>query len=138
LIPQYFVRLPALPLTAHGKVDLAALPVPRAPQAPDDTDAAPATPAQRRIAAIWREVLRVERTGTETSFFELGGTSLNAMEVIIRICDEFQIDLPLQTIFRHPTILALERAVEGRILEEIADLTDEEAERLAGGHNAET
>jgi amino acid adenylation domain-containing protein len=132
-IPQYFVRVAALPLTPHGKVDVAALPAPRLPHTAAGTDAAPATPAQRRIAAIWRDVLRVDHAGIETSFFELGGTSLNAMETIIRICDEFQIDLPLQTIFRHPTILALEQAVEARILDEIAGLSDEEAERLADG-----
>ena len=89
--------------------------------------------AQQRIAAIWRDVLRVERVDTAATFFELGGTSIGAMEVILRICDTFEVDLPLQTVFQRPTVPLLAEAVESAIAAEVAGLTDEEAERLAGG-----
>jgi acyl carrier protein len=99
---------------------------------------APEGTVEERIAAIWQDVLRIGRVGTRSSFFELGGTSLGAMEIALRICNEFQVDLPLQTVFTRPTVAQLATAVEDLIMEEVAALSDEEAERLAGEHNAET
>lgn len=132
LVPQHFVRLDTVPLTDNGKIDFAALPPPTGTGLPAGPRAAPAGAAQQRIAAIWREVLRVERVDASATFFELGGTSIGAMEVILRICDTFEVDLPLQTVFQRPTIPLLAEAVEAAIVAEIARLTDEEAEGLAG------
>jgi amino acid adenylation domain-containing protein len=133
LLPQHFVRLEAVPLTENGKVDFTALPPPPARTAPPDGErTAPAGAAQERIAAIWRDVLRVDRVDASATFFELGGTSIGAMEVILRICDAFDVDLPLQTVFQRPTVPLLAEAVEAAIALEIAQLTDEEAEGLAG------
>jgi acyl carrier protein len=75
----------------------------------------------------------VDRVNTSATFFELGGTSLGAMDVILRVCDTFEVNLPLQTVFQCPTIPLLAEAVEAAIAAEIAQLTDEEAEEQAGG-----
>ncbi|MEO8257699.1 MAG: amino acid adenylation domain-containing protein [Acidobacteriota bacterium] len=137
LIPQRFIRVDAMPLTPNGKVDRARLVAPDA-AAPHGTgdDAVLEGAAQQRIAMIWQEVLHIGAVGARTSFFELGGTSLAAMEVMLRICDEFEVDLPLQTLFQRQTIQQLARAVEDIIAQEIADLSDDEAERLAADPNA--
>jgi acyl carrier protein len=134
LVPQHFVRLDAVPLTEHGKVDFRALPPPSsAPVSAGEEPATPTGAAHERIAGIWRDVLRVERVDASATFFELGGTSIGAMEVILRVCDTFGVDLPLQTVFQRPTIPFLVEAVEAAIAAELAALTDEEAEGLAGG-----
>jgi amino acid adenylation domain-containing protein len=133
LVPQHFVRLDAVPLTENGKVDFSALPAPSAETVPPADDrTTPTGAAQERIAAIWRDVLRVDSVDASATFFELGGTSLGAMEVILRICDAFDVDLPLQTVFQRPTIAPLAEAVEAAIAADIAHLTDEEADGLAG------
>ena len=133
LVPQHFIRLEAVPLTENGKVDFSALPPPSAETVPSaDEHTTPTGAAQERIAAIWRDVLRVDRVDASATFFELGGTSLGAMEVILRICDAFDVDLPLQTVFQRPTIALLAEAVEAAIAADIAQLTDEEADGLAG------
>ena len=59
--------------------------------------------------------------GADDSFFELGGTSLVAMEVMIRLCREYDIDLPLETLFTHPTLGGLARIAEERILADVPD-----------------
>ena len=83
-------------------------------------------------------MLRIDRVGAQSSFFELGGTSLAAMEIMLRICNEFDVDLPLQTFFQRPTVALLARAVEEKIVEEIAGLSDEEAARLAADPDVTT
>ena len=105
LIPQYFTRLDALPLTPNGKIDVAAL---RA-AAGDRCDAgrrpipSPQTARPRSASRrSGRTCSALDRVGARTSFFELGGTSLGAMEVALRICREFEVDLPLQTVFTRP------------------------------------
>lgn len=133
LVPQYLVRLDRLPLTENGKIDFAALPAPSADAAATREHVAAVGAAQERIAAIWRDVLHVDDIDAAATFFELGGTSLGAMEVILRMCDAFEVDLPLQTVFQRPTVPLLAEAVETAIAAEIAALTEEEAERLAGG-----
>ena len=134
LVPQHLVRLDAMPLTENGKVDHSALPPVSArtePRGEERTE--PIGPAQQRIAAIWRDVLRVDRVDASATFFELGGTSIGAMEVILRICDAFEVDLPLHIVFQRPTIPLLAGAVEAAIAVQLEELTDAEAERLASG-----
>jgi acyl carrier protein len=138
MIPGRFVCVDAMPLTENGKTDEAALRA-LARQYPGDdggTFVAPAGPVQEGIAGIWSDVLRVDRVGAHTTVFALGGTSLAAMEIALRICREFEVDLPLQTVFAAPTVAQLAEHVEALIVREVAALSDEEAERRiaeAGG-----
>jgi acyl-CoA synthetase (AMP-forming)/AMP-acid ligase II len=86
MIPHLFVDLPALPLTANGKIDRKLLPDPlRETARPPAEPPAPQTPAQNAIAEIWREALKVPRVGLTDNFFDVGGHSLLSMQVIHRI-----------------------------------------------------
>jgi hypothetical protein len=113
MVPARLVALPALPLTAHGKVDRRALPeLTGSRPAPEKSFVPPATPLQTEIAAVWAEVLRLERVGIEDNFFELGGHSLTATRVIVRLNEILQMDVPVRTIFLRPTIRELAESLE--------------------------
>ncbi|MGH7506105.1 MAG: amino acid adenylation domain-containing protein [Longimicrobiales bacterium] len=134
MIPQHFVRVERIPLTASGKVDRRALPDPDAtrPLLPT-VYLAPRTPLEERVERIWADVLRLERVGVEDGFLDLGGNSLLAIQVIARVNQAFDVDLPLRSAFEASTVAALARLVEDALLAEVAAMTDEEAERLAVG-----
>ncbi len=118
LVPSAVVLLDALPLTPRGKLDRRALPAPDAGAAAAVTFVAPRTPTEERIAAIWSEVLRVERVGVHDRFFDLGGHSLLATQVVTRVREALGAELPLRVLFETPTVAALAARVEaGRALE---------------------
>jgi acyl-coenzyme A synthetase/AMP-(fatty) acid ligase/acyl carrier protein len=104
MVPSALVVLRAFPLTPNGKVDRTALPVPDAGGQSEATYVAPRSDAERAIAEIWREILRVERVGVHDNFFELGGHSLMATQVISRLRNCFALELPLSVLFALPTI----------------------------------
>jgi amino acid adenylation domain-containing protein len=112
MIPTVFVALAALPLTQNGKVDRGALPAPETgrPQL-ESTYAAPRTPGERTLAAVWQEVLGHERVGIHDNFFELGGNSLLLVEIESRLRDAFGREIPIVQMFRNPTIHGLARAL---------------------------
>ncbi|WP_163998551.1 non-ribosomal peptide synthase/polyketide synthase [Pyxidicoccus caerfyrddinensis] len=112
MLPSAFVALEALPLTGNGKVDRKALPVPDGALASSFEYIAPRNETEQRLAALWCEVLRVERVGLHDSFFELGGHSLLATRIVSRLRAVFGVELPLRTLFEAPTLEALARAVE--------------------------
>ena len=111
MVPAVFVFLDALPLTPNGKVDRKALPAPDVETLHDDAYVAPRTPIEQGLAEMWSEVLHVERIGVHDSFFELGGHSLVATQVMSRIRNTFQIDLPLRALFEAPSVAALSERV---------------------------
>jgi surfactin family lipopeptide synthetase A len=85
MVPQHFVELEGLPLTPNGKVDRRALPMPFSGGAVEDSYVAPRTEMEACVAAIWQEVLGVERVGVHDNFFDLGGHSLLTLQVAARI-----------------------------------------------------
>jgi len=113
MVPSLFVALEALPLNPNGKVDRRALPELDLTQPDSSTPyVAPRTPLEQTLADIWALVLGVEMVGVNHDFFTLGGHSLMAAQVIARIQETFQIDLPLRRLFEHPTIAGLAKAIE--------------------------
>lgn len=140
MVPGTFVPLERLPLSATGKVDRAALPDPGTAQ-PSALAVPPRTDIERRLARIWSAVLGVEPIGVTDDFFGLGGHSLLATQVLARIRHEFEVQLPLPSLFLAPTVEALATLVEERLprpndddldqlLAQLENLTEEEAERL--------
>ncbi len=112
MIPAATIALAALPLTPNGKIDRRALPPPGDGGALHKGGSiAPATPAEQALAAIWAEVLRVERVGLHDDFFALGGHSLLATQVISRVKSALGVGLPLRTLFEHPTVAGLAGAL---------------------------
>ncbi len=112
MIPTGLVVLDALPLTANGKVDRRALPAPELAEAAAPGAAAPRTPTEEVLAAIWGEVLGIERVGVFDNFFDLGGHSLLATRVISQVRGAFQAEIGLQELFEEPTVAALAARVE--------------------------
>jgi acyl carrier protein len=99
------VVLDRLPLTAGGKVDRRALPAPGAGERVDPgAAAAPRTATEQRMAALWSEVLGVERVGADEDFYALGGHSLVAVRLSFRISREFGVELPLRALLEAPTV----------------------------------
>ena len=110
MIPSAFVRLETFPLTANGKTDKRALPVPEQPFS-TTAYAAPRSPLEETLVAIWESVLPVPRVGVHDDFFELGGHSLLATQALSRIRSTLRRELPLRTIFEAPTVARLASAI---------------------------
>ena len=105
MVPSAFVMLETLPRTIQRKVDRAALPAPidEAQQGPEP-DAPPRTEIERKIVAIWSELLHRDRIGVLENFFDLGGHSLLVIQLHARLCEAFGDDLSLVDLFRFPTV----------------------------------
>ncbi|HEX8275451.1 MAG TPA: amino acid adenylation domain-containing protein, partial [Longimicrobiaceae bacterium] len=113
MVPASFVVLDALPLTPSGKTDRLALPAPDPARAgPGRERVPPRTEVERRIAAIWEEVLGVEAVGVRDGFLELGGHSLLGTRVTMRLREALGVELPLRALFEAPTVEQLARRVE--------------------------
>ena len=129
MVPASFTVLDRLPLTPSGKVDRRALPSPdRARRELERDFVAPRTDSEATIAAIWSEVLGLDRVGVTENFFELGGHSLLLPQVLHRLRAAFQVDVPLRALFDEPTVEGLAITLEEILLEEIErQLGEEEA-----------
>lgn len=110
MVPTFFITLDAMPLTPNGKLDRKALPQPDASQA-QARYVAPVSEIEQQLAAIWSEVLKIERIGLDDSFFELGGHSLLAAQMVARIKKHLGVSLPLRTLFEKPLLSELAAAV---------------------------
>jgi amino acid adenylation domain-containing protein len=121
MIPATFVRLAALPVTANGKLDRAALREPEPETMVSEagepplagSSNAPRAGLEREIAAVWQEVLGVPRVGAEDNFFDLGGHSLLLVDAQARLAARLGREIPLLELFRHPNVAALARHLEG-------------------------
>ncbi|QTB46101.1 amino acid adenylation domain-containing protein [Burkholderia pseudomallei] len=107
MVPSAYVRLDAWPLTPNGKLDRRALPAPA-----DDAYAraeyeAPRGAKEEALAAIWRELLHVERVSRHDNFFELGGHSLLAVQLVSRLRQALSVEVALGTVFDAPVLSAL-------------------------------
>jgi amino acid adenylation domain-containing protein len=113
MVPASYSRLKQWPLLPSGKLDRkAVLRATAVPLADYDGLAGPRTEVERKLAAIWQELLKLERVGIDQNFFELGGHSLLALQVIARIRSLFEVELPVRRLFEEPTLAALGAAVE--------------------------
>ncbi len=111
MVPSAFVALDAMPLTPSGKVDRRSLPAPsETPRGEDQTG--PRTPLELLIASVCAEVLGVESVPVEASFFDLGGNSLLATQVVTLLQDALPIELDLRQVFEAPTVARLATLVE--------------------------
>ncbi|NVJ07525.1 non-ribosomal peptide synthase/polyketide synthase, partial [Myxococcus sp. AM001] len=112
MVPSAYVVLESLPLTPNGKVDRKALPAPDTEGTARETYVAPRTATEKTLAAIFVDVLKVERVGLDGDFFELGGHSLLATQLVSRVREELQVELPLRDIFECPTVEKLAQRLD--------------------------
>jgi len=144
MVPAAFVPMASFPLGPTGKVDRRALPEPDESVLVSGTEyVEPRSPTEEAVAAIFEEVLARERIGVHDDFFDLGGHSLMATQVVSRCRDAFGVELRLRELFDGPTVAGLAAALEERqivgadeedlesLMAELEGMSDEEAERLA-------
>jgi acyl carrier protein len=149
MVPSAFVRLAALPLMPSGKMDRRALPPPdQALPALQEDIIAPRTPTEEKLAEIWRELWGIEYVDVNDDLFALGDHSLLATQMLSRVHDAFDVELPLQFFFDTPTIAGLAAALTQRqagqvahtemqrILAEVEALSDDQAQQLLADERA--
>jgi amino acid adenylation domain-containing protein len=112
MVPSAFMILDALPLTPNGKLDRKALPVPEGDAYGAREYEAPQGKQEEALAAIWQDILGIERVGRHDHFFELGGHSLLAVQVITRIRQGMGCELALRDLFDHPVLQDLARQLQ--------------------------
>ena len=104
MIPGSIILLKSMPLTPNGKIDRNSLPAPE--EVEEQEHIAPRNAVEEVLVGIWEEVLRRDRVGVNENFFDLGGHSLLATQVILRVRETFQVDVPLRALFDGPSIAA--------------------------------
>lgn len=109
MVPSQLMRVDAMPLSPSGKLDRGALPQPRLTQR---EHVAPRSEEEQRIAAIWCEVLQLPRVGLNDDFFRLGGHSLLATQIVSRVRQAFDVELPLRVLFEASELGAFAARVE--------------------------
>ena len=115
MVPAAFVVLPELPLTPNGKLDRKALPPPdRIRAGIEGVSVAPRNELERSIAAIWQEVLGLDRVGVHDNFFDLGGHSLLMIRAHTKLHERLRIEHSITDLFRYPTVSALAKSLETR------------------------
>jgi amino acid adenylation domain-containing protein len=107
MVPAAYVRLESLPLTPNGKLDRKALPAPESDAYSTRGYEAPQGEIEEKLAAIWAEVLKLERVGRNDNFFVLGGHSLLAVRVITRLREELDVEVAIRDLFVHPVLADL-------------------------------
>jgi thioesterase domain-containing protein/acyl carrier protein len=111
MVPSQVMLLPAMPVTANGKVDRKALPSPTQ-RALTTEYVAPRNDHEQKLVQIWEQLLKRERVGVTDNFFSLGGQSLLAVLLVSRMERELGVRLPLSRVLEHPTIEALASCIE--------------------------
>ncbi len=131
MVPSTFVALPELAMTAHGKVDRAALPKPTAENQLDDEHfEAAQSEVEQWLAGFLTGLLKVSRVGRDDNFFNLGGHSLMGAQLIAKVQQRFGVELSLRGLFDHPTIAEISSEIERLIYAKLQMMSDEEAQRL--------
>jgi acyl carrier protein len=115
MVPSRFIPMYELPFTTSGKIDRKALPQPEFPaQAHSASPHSDLTSTESALVGIWSEVLGVEMIDLDDNFFDLGGHSLMATQILSRTCARLRVDLPLSVFFEFPTIRRLAVAIDDR------------------------
>ncbi|MBD0693806.1 non-ribosomal peptide synthetase [Streptomyces sp. CBMA123] len=126
MVPAAVVSMTALPINRNGKLDRTALPVPR-PRSDEESYVAPANPTEEAVCRIWGEVLDQPRVGARDSFFDLGGDSINAIRLAVRMRTAFGVPVSPRDLFEHRQVSDLAGVVQQRILTSLAALSSAEA-----------
>ncbi len=140
MIPSVFVSLDALPVIGTGKVNRQALPEPEQCRPSLDSEfTMPRSPVEEILVQIWADILSLDRVGIHDNFFDLGGDSLTATQVVTQLVKHFQLEIPLRYLFESPTVSEMAEVIteyQGKqlskddlesILAELESLPDQKA-----------
>jgi acyl carrier protein len=143
MIPSVFMFLPEFPLVPNGKLDRKSLSEPDYSRPELETPyVAPSTSFEIELANLWAAVLGLDRVGIHDNFFDLGGHSLVATRVVSQVIKNFQVEIPIRSLFESPTVAEMAAVIEAhqggkvgeadleRMLAELESLSDDEARRL--------
>jgi amino acid adenylation domain-containing protein len=111
MVPASFIRLDHMPLLPSGKINRLALPK-SGIRVRHRVHLSPRDDNEKRLHAIWREVLNIDQISIDDNFFDLGGHSLSAMRVLARVRRDFHLDLSIRRIFESPTIAGVAQELE--------------------------
>lgn len=114
MVPSAVVALAEFKFTASGKVDKRSFPHPNAVEHQPQTFAAATTPTEKKIADVWKNLLKVNQVDIDSDFFELGGHSLLAMRVVIAIRNAFDLEIEITDLFSHSTVRDLSAFVDAQ------------------------
>ncbi|MCF5709236.1 amino acid adenylation domain-containing protein [Pseudomonas syringae] len=107
MVPSAYVHLETMPLTPNGKLDRLSLPAPGQEAFASRAYEAPNGEIEQMLATVWQDLLGLDQVGRHDNFFELGGHSLLAVQVILRVRETFDVEVPLRGLFEHPSLQAL-------------------------------
>ncbi|MGD9751431.1 MAG: amino acid adenylation domain-containing protein [Acidimicrobiia bacterium] len=125
-VPAAFVRVAQLPLSPNGKLDVAALPAPtRRHRDASGGYLPPSGPLEETICSLWAEVLGIDRVGAVDDFFDLGGTSLDALEMIVLLSETYELTIPEERAFTRRTPRDLAGDIEALLVAAIEAMDDD-------------
>ncbi|CAM3417174.1 Peptide synthetase [Xenorhabdus nematophila ATCC 19061] len=111
MVPSLYIPLERMPLSLNNKIDKKALPVPNEDDLRRQAYTAPRDETEKKLCQLWKNLLKVHQVGIHDNFFTLGGHSLQATRLISSIRSELDVEIPLRTIFEHPTLEQLSKVV---------------------------
>ena len=132
-IASAVVVLDSLPRTSSNAIDYPRLPAFRQVEAEPQRSVEPRTSTEKQLAKIWCEVIGLGDVGVHDNFFDLGGHSVLVTQIVARVRKLFDINIGLRTVFERPTVAELAETIESLLVEEISQMSEEEALRLANG-----
>jgi amino acid adenylation domain-containing protein len=112
MVPQHFINLDALPRTPNGKINRKALPMPQTGPHDAKTYVAPKSTTEKQLADIWANVLDIGKVGLHDGFFDIGGHSILAIQMISRVRDSFNVEMAFRKVFETPTLIDIARHIE--------------------------
>ena len=126
MVPTAFFAIDTIPLTPNGKVDRKKLPQIDLTELKQTEFVAPRNPCEEELAIIWQRLLGIEQVGVHDNFFELGGHSLLATQMLTRIREAYDIELPLRTIFEVSTVAGIAEIISAMFPNELEDSCDDD------------
>jgi amino acid adenylation domain-containing protein len=113
MVPAHVVLMEAFPQTPNKKIDRNAFPDPQEATAGDNEKAGrPATAVEEELAVLWKELLGLQRVGPDANFFDLGGHSMLAMQLVSKVRKRFNVDFPLKNVFERQTLAGMAEIIE--------------------------
>lgn len=112
MVPEKLIRMTSFPVTRNGKTDLEQLPASFQSESTPGLKPSPKNSTETKLCEIWKEVLNVESISTSDNFFDIGGHSLKAMQIISRVRNRFQVTLEFEDLYTAPTITELAERIE--------------------------